>query len=120
MNRQIKFRGKRADNGEWVYGYLMATDQILVWQSNGNGEQWQVVPETIGQFTGLLDKDGKEIYEGDILESRPVRDVQFEVCYGWNTDGNSYGWCLKSYWHTFSMDKCAMKMEIIGNIYSNP
>lgn len=72
------------------------------------------------QFTGLKDKNGKEIYEGDILESRPKKDVRFEVCFGWNTDGNTWGWCLKSKDHTYSMDDVVNKMEVIGNIYENP
>ena len=70
MKREIKFRGKRIDNGEWVYGYLWLNRRGQHFIDDANGKGYEVDPETVGQLTGLKDKNGlKEIYEGDIVSA---------------------------------------------------
>ncbi len=122
MNRTIKFRGKRLDNGEWVYGSLAETHGKLfigiptdldnpVYTMNWHG----VAPASVGQFTGLLDKNGRKIYEGDIILCKGKHQYKVE----WLTDGfmmrgDRYGGItsIKSF--------LPIQREIIGNIHSNP
>jgi len=70
MTREIKFRGKRKDNGEWVYGDLIhtsPTDMSIVECGYFTVKSsYEVIPETVGQSTGLKDKNGKKIFEGDV------------------------------------------------------
>lgn len=66
MNRTIKFRGKHKTTGVWIYGDLehLLNNNIHIFS---NRSSHPVTEESVGQFTGLLDRNGKEIYEGDIL-----------------------------------------------------
>ena len=118
--RTIKFRGKRLDNGEWVYGYYakLAHDRVPVIQETTEDgiKLHQVVPDTVGQFTGLLDKNGKEIYEGDILIEPNIFELPRHVFWDnrfarWgNISPTTHGYIAL---HDYS------KPEIIGNIHDN-
>lgn len=117
--REIKFRGKSILTDEWFYGDLVhSADKkrtaILV-NDKDSYDECEVVPETIGQFTSLYDCDGKEIFEGDILdfngltvEVRFVRGA-FALLVNGNLDDELYGDC-----------RTDVFAKVIGNVYENP
>lgn len=119
--RTIKFRGKTQD-GEWVYGYYLPSiyedvDIITVLEDfNLNQKNYAVLKETVGQFTGLTDKNGKEIYEGDIAtDGKNIYTVEFSMwsyAFVWDKHGSQ---------NDFHFEKSDnQEMELIGNIYDNP
>ena len=77
MKRVLKFRGKRVDNGEWCYGYLVDYNMICDWKSDEK-HAFEIDAKTVGQFTGLQTDDDKreDIYEGDILK---LNDDSYKV-----------------------------------------
>lgn len=126
--RTIKFRGKRNHSGEWHYGHYTqgsffypATEDETVRHLIHADMLYDVDENTVGQFTGLYDKDGKEIYEGDIILEKSKRsrkdgdlyEIVFEDCqwFGKNKDGAATSLSLLN---DFSV------IKIIGNIHDNP
>lgn len=73
--REILFRGKRVDNGEWIEGSLIKTCGLCLIFSDTTKECCVVLNDTVGQFTGMLDRNGKKIFEGDLIQFGIVRDV---------------------------------------------
>lgn len=121
--REIKFRGKRLDNGEWIYGNLVIDSdgkRAEIWDyasfksKNGAFTYKEVDIKTVGQFIGLEDKNKKEIFQGDIFIAGDP-EIQYEVKYiGCQFVGNQIG--NKS---LFGIDFHKEHVEIVGNIHEN-
>lgn len=131
--REILFRGKQTDNGEWCEGFYSAEEYNLNTHSIeyipriqllGKCVSLGVIPETVGQFTGLYDKNGKKIFEGDIIGTdiaRPYLIVEFrDGCFMFNcNDGGKdyYDIMLPILKEAQTEYKYG---EVIGNIHDNP
>ncbi|EKS4345037.1 hypothetical protein QB607_003040 [Clostridium botulinum] len=128
--REIKFRGKRIDNNEWVYGDLIKdNDKYYIitkigYVSDENLDfankylecfAYEVVPKTVGEYTGLKDDDNKEIYEDDIINTW---NKNYRVIY------NGYMWALKGFYIScleIPYDAFSeFSAKKVGNIHDNP
>ncbi len=137
--REILFRGKSIMHGDWVYGYLnqhrgnirydcdcepIADECYYIndWQAkidNGMyGQDYKVDPETVGQFTGLTDRNGVKIFEGDIVRyGDTIHRVVFEQRNGTAYFGLVYAACETL---PFGHYQDLKQIEVIGNVYDNP
>ena len=125
--REILFRGKANCEGrdnEWVYGGLLPetenTFPIIV-RDYDNDEDWigingweTVAPETVGQYTGLTDKNGKRIFEGDIVKWDGDEISIIRYCEG------VYRLCNKKGYYGVSLHNHFSYVEVIGNVHDNP
>lgn len=145
--REILFRGKRDDNGEWIYGDLLQPTDVVdcteISENIGVSIRYDVIPETVGQYTGLKDKNGVKIFEGDILQRNnnpkdivqvvfgkfPAIDMETESeideVIGWYCDviptdalSRTRPFCLPMPLTDYYINRC--NIEVIGNIHDNP
>ena len=124
--REILFRGKREDNGNWIVGsFHKSINDCYIIPLPVLTSKSKVLPETVGQFTGLADKNGKKIFEGDIVRHWNGSDDGYDTgrvfwdagyC-GWRrtTDGTFHSRIVDTYRMS---SKCCYK--VIGNIHDNP
>ena len=139
--REILFRGKRTNNGKWICGHLLEQNipdyhsyivaSFIAEQDNRHTEIiefdiYEVIPETIGQYTGLTDKNGKKIFEGDICRFKRFNDIHVgEIVF--NVTTASFVMRYQSIVGAYG-EKATQKMllsvcddiEVIGNIHDNP
>lgn len=134
MSREILFKAKRADKGEWVTGYYFKAGEksmILSFFTNETGlyyEMYEIDSKTVCQYTGLTDKNGKKIWENDIVKF-PDCEMSTESGYGdcfinagkvaYDTESMSYFFTDRI---TVDMSDIIIKeeVEVLGNIFDNP
>ena len=140
--REILFRGKRYDNDEWVYGsFCMDALEQLNGPCGLDGfirlfdktaekkkmQMYEVDRETVGQYTGLTDKNGKKIFEGDIVESAFTKKA-YIVCFGeytytddWGDEQEACGWYnIEDGGYKTAFGNPGAWANVIGNIHDNP
>ena len=120
MNREILFKGKRVDNGEWVEGFYCPRPyshfpcEPSIFPIDTIDKEWygiEVILETVGQFTGLTDKNGVKIFEGDIIK---YKENLFEIKY--STEQARYLAVLTNgVFDPVAMQNC----EVVGNVFDN-
>ena len=124
MKREILFRGKRLDNGEFIEGSLTVDchGNCCIYHPlnvpiGGGFQYFDVDTKTVGQFTGMIDKNGKKIFEGDIL-NEPVggKDSLYQVFY----DEDMFSFIVKNSHGEYYLDEIVQSIcKVIGNIHDN-
>ena len=126
--REILFRGKRTDNGKWECGDLLSPNEfnaiphiVYIDYLNEYGDIGEistpVIPETVGQYTGLTDKNGKRIFEGDIVTGYFNHEkIVGYVFYG----GNAQFFIQRDGIYGIGLDNSDCWLEVISNIHDNP
>jgi len=117
--REIIFRGKRIDTGEWVYGDLIQWEcgMVEIAPIERDNAQYTVEPDTVGQYTGLKDRNGQDVYEGDLLRT-PEGNIMIAE---WVGSGIVTRCLTPTYDGMMNTNRYAFPVsKKIGNIHDNP
>ena len=129
--REILFRGKRIDNGEWLEGNIIINHDFVAIMSYSGCQYWhdiiKVNSSTVGQFTGLTDKNGKKIFEWDILQhydDSPYAGIEEKGAVFWDEVFLCFRRTSNGGFHHGKVDTYRLSAkcdyEVIGNIHDNP
>ena len=141
--REVIFRGKRTDNGKWECGDLLSPNEfnaiphiVYIDYLNEYGDIGEistpVIPETVGQYTGLTDKNGVRIFEGDIVKcTDTINDFEFNAVVEFGNPNGEYNWGYQLKFISgedsnfdilcwVDMEETGAYIEVIGNIHDSP
>ena len=120
--REILFRGKSVNTGEWIIGdyehFYLSDGELVVYISEWGKRNDKVLPNTVGQYTGLTDKNGKKIFEGDIVRLYHSDGFEEIGAIGWSNIDVRYKFA-SSDGFAYGIDVTDV-FEVIGNIHDNP
>lgn len=119
--REILFRGKRVDNDAWVEGLLtIMWGQYHIIQPNDENTAYPIILKTIGHYTGLTDKNGTKIFEGDIIDFSGRSDGDGYGVVQYDVDETEFAIMCDSFYQGLGRCCYSKNIEVIGNIFDNP